>query len=287
MKTLDQQRGLSLIELMIAMTIGLMITITLGYVLMGSRSTYRAQDANARVQDTGRFAMELIGKQLMTAGRPDITPLAMDQNNTFTGDAITIIDGVAGAKVEEHVGAVSYLAQGGVEKTRFVDSFTVSYQASSMGGADIADCNGMSGEDLTPAGLPEIVAGSGIRRGTVTNTIALNQNDDQVWELRCDGNGGAAQPVAEGVEDLQIRYGLDTSGDLAVDEWVDAPTAAQLLQIIAADVCILVRSMEAGVVPVAQTVTDCSGATYVANDTSLYRTFRQAFALRNRINAAP
>jgi len=70
-----RQSGLSLIELMVAMTLGLMITMTLGYILMGSRSTYRTQDASARVQDTGRFALEYIGRQIRLAGRTDISPL--------------------------------------------------------------------------------------------------------------------------------------------------------------------------------------------------------------------
>ncbi len=70
------QSGLSLIELMVAITLGLMITTTLGYILMGSRSTYRTQDASARVQDTGRFALGFIGRQLRSAGRVDISPLA-------------------------------------------------------------------------------------------------------------------------------------------------------------------------------------------------------------------
>lgn len=70
------QSGLSLIELMVAITLGLMITTSLGYILMGSRSTYRTQDASARVQDTGRFALEYIGRQIRSAGRTDISPLA-------------------------------------------------------------------------------------------------------------------------------------------------------------------------------------------------------------------
>lgn len=73
---LSSQSGLSLIELMVAITLGLMITTTLGYILMGSRSTYRTQDASARVQDTGRFALEYIGRQIRSAGRTDISPLA-------------------------------------------------------------------------------------------------------------------------------------------------------------------------------------------------------------------
>lgn len=88
-KLASHQFGLSLIELMVALTLGLMITVSLGYILMGSRSTYRTQDASARVQDTGRFALEFIGRQLRMAGRADITPLASDPLVELGVDAIT------------------------------------------------------------------------------------------------------------------------------------------------------------------------------------------------------
>ncbi|MGA6992766.1 MAG: PilW family protein, partial [Candidatus Deferrimicrobiaceae bacterium] len=42
---------------------------------------------------------------------------------------------------------------------------------------------------------------------------------------------GAAQPLADDIEDMQIQYGLDTDGDFVVDTVVNAPTAAQASQI--------------------------------------------------------
>lgn len=83
------QGGLSLIELMIAITLGLMISMTLGYIMVGSRSTYRTQDASARVQDTGRFALEFIGRQIRAAGRTDISPVSSAQQVALGAEAIT------------------------------------------------------------------------------------------------------------------------------------------------------------------------------------------------------
>lgn len=58
------QRGLTLIELMISMTIGLIILSALTYVYVGSRGTYRVSESLARVQETGRFALDYIGGDL-------------------------------------------------------------------------------------------------------------------------------------------------------------------------------------------------------------------------------
>lgn len=166
----SSQSGLSLIELMVAITLGLMITTSLGYILLGSRSTYRTQDASARVQDTGRFALEFIGRQLRSAGRNDLPP-----GNVFLPPVTTPIAGTA-------------------------TTLTVQYQDSDMGKTAnvIPDCNG---DNIAGTVVPN--TGGANRYATVINAISLDNVD---LELECNGNGGGTQPFAEGVEELQFRY---------------------------------------------------------------------------------
>jgi type IV pilus assembly protein PilW len=59
-----RQRGLSLIELMISITIGLIVMSALTYIFIGSRGAYRSNENLARVQETGRFALDYIGQDL-------------------------------------------------------------------------------------------------------------------------------------------------------------------------------------------------------------------------------
>jgi type IV pilus assembly protein PilW len=59
-----RQRGLSLVELMISITIGLIVMGALTYVFVGSRGAYRTNENLARVQETGRFALDYIGQDL-------------------------------------------------------------------------------------------------------------------------------------------------------------------------------------------------------------------------------
>ncbi|MFN3594673.1 MAG: PilW family protein [Thiobacillaceae bacterium] len=63
-----RQAGLSLIELMIAIAIGLMLVAAMGYLYVGQRQTWRALEAVARLQENGRFALELLGRDLRMAG---------------------------------------------------------------------------------------------------------------------------------------------------------------------------------------------------------------------------
>lgn len=271
------QTGLSLIELMVAITLGLMITTSLGYILMGSRSTYRTQDASARVQDTGRFVLDTIGRNLRMAGRVEILPLASDSRTTLPAgvNSITGVDGVT---------AVS---TGGQPATRNVDNLTVVYQLSDMGGSTIVDCNGNGGGTLQSQRVAINGTSSPVRYySNVINTIRLNPTTPASLDLQCLGNGAVApQPFAGGVEDLQFSYGIDTNADLAVDSWT--PTPGNWNQVVAVQACVMIRSQENGVVGAIQSIRDCSGNLFTPADTRLRRTFTSVFTLRNRINAVP
>jgi type IV pilus assembly protein PilW len=59
-----RQRGLSLVELMISITIGLIVMGALTYIFVGSRGAYRSNENLARVQEAGRFALDYIGQDL-------------------------------------------------------------------------------------------------------------------------------------------------------------------------------------------------------------------------------
>lgn len=72
----DAQRGFSLIEMMIAITIGLLLLAGLGTVYLGSRQTYRQQDAMARMQEGARYAFELMTVDIRQAGFTGCAPVA-------------------------------------------------------------------------------------------------------------------------------------------------------------------------------------------------------------------
>lgn len=64
----DRQRGLTLVELMIAVTIGLLVLSALLVVYLGSRNAYRSGDSLARVQEVGRFALDFVAQDVRMSG---------------------------------------------------------------------------------------------------------------------------------------------------------------------------------------------------------------------------
>lgn len=60
--------GFSIVELMVAITIGLIITAAIAQIYSSSRATYQVGEGLARVQETGRFAAEFISLDVRMAG---------------------------------------------------------------------------------------------------------------------------------------------------------------------------------------------------------------------------
>lgn len=63
-----RQTGLTMIELMIAMVIGLFLTVAILQVFVGSRVTYSTQAALAHLQENGRFSTEYLSRDIREAG---------------------------------------------------------------------------------------------------------------------------------------------------------------------------------------------------------------------------
>lgn len=67
-KNLTKQHGLSLIELMISITLGLVLIAGVIHVFLSSRVVFSTQQAMSRAQENGRLGMELISEDIRMAG---------------------------------------------------------------------------------------------------------------------------------------------------------------------------------------------------------------------------
>lgn len=61
-------RGMTLVELMVGMAIGLFLVTVMGAVYVGSKGTFNAQESTSRLQENGRFAVDLLSADLRMAG---------------------------------------------------------------------------------------------------------------------------------------------------------------------------------------------------------------------------
>ncbi|MEX0962624.1 MAG: PilW family protein [Pseudohongiellaceae bacterium] len=111
-------------------------------------------------------------------------------------------------------------------------------------------------------------------------------------QLDATGNAGAAEELIEGVESMQILYGINLDQDVrsTVDTYVPANLVTDFADVISVRISLLMQSVEDGTVPAPQGYTfdgvvyDGSGGGNGAlpADTKVRRVFVNTISLRNR-----
>jgi type IV pilus assembly protein PilW len=99
---------------------------------------------------------------------------------------------------------------------------------------------------------------------------------------------GAAVELVEGVEDMQIRYGVDTNADRAVDayqtgaavtDWEDVLSVRIALQLVANEENVVGKTGGSN----AQTIVDLNGSVVANTDGRFRQIFTNVFAIRNKL----
>ena len=62
------QRGFTLVELMVALVIGLIILLGVAKIFSANRLTYSVLEATGRLQENGQYAMSFISQQMRRTG---------------------------------------------------------------------------------------------------------------------------------------------------------------------------------------------------------------------------
>lgn len=241
---MKKQSGFTLVELMLAIAVGLILVAIIAQIYIGSKQTYRTQDDLARLQEDGRYAIESVSRSLRLAGYwPDFSQTYL----TLFPPSTEAIGGTEG---------------GG---STVPDTLIVRHYGSGPAGAadnSIRDCIGAGVDSITRARLTFSVAGNA---------------------LQCARDGGASIRLINNVTNLQILYGVDTGVDNVADIYQTASPAPAWDNVRVVRLCIEMQTANDNVTPSAQTYIDCSGFPVMAADRRFHRTFFATVALRNRL----
>src|ERR1700739_4954612 len=80
------QLGLTLIEMLISIAIGLVVVGAVSYMYLGSKGAYRSNESLARIQEAGRFALDAITRDIRRTGALGCGTVA----SITTGNAINV-----------------------------------------------------------------------------------------------------------------------------------------------------------------------------------------------------
>src|SRR5262245_33749913 len=177
-------RGFSLIELMVAMSIGLILTLIIGQIFINSRAVFASTDNLSRLQENARYGLNLIAREVRSAGyKADSRPNPID---TTYAAAYTGLGGTDGGTT-------------GTPASGVPDLITLRVEG-----------NGAGGPPATSDGTTQDCLGNRVPYGTVvTNTFmvaadATNNNEptlfcntDNVAPTVC---GASCFPLVPGVE---------------------------------------------------------------------------------------
>lgn len=240
---LRQQRGMTLIELMVAMSIGLFLTGGALYIYSQSKNTYRASDSLSRLQESARFALDTIEPDVRLArfwGR-NAEPAMIEVPAGITIPCSSSADVAAWAL---NVGAPIEVSDDGYDlpcasfannpragsdvlTLRHAEPWSGGTQPALEAGRLQVQTSLTQGQIFNDGVAPDLGADS-----TLSNVVvsAYYVNDRSSFDtsqpslrrltLRADGSLGEDE-VIPGVENLQVQLGIDTNGDGGVDRYVD------------------------------------------------------------------
>jgi type IV pilus assembly protein PilW len=307
----EGQRGRTLIELLVAIALGLLILLGVGTLYLGASQSTRSMTGLASAEESGAVALKLIGNAIRRAGYAEIIGTEDNnfrQNLLYDGPLIRACKGVG----FDDIAAEDYDCG---SASAAPDILAVWFQGDTALASPQSPTEDCLGNAVAPvpvvnpdfrARVPNIVV--------VRNIYRINGN-----RLQCRGNGGANfETLLEGVEDLKVYFGFDDLAFANAAAWTERPTARSIRSaeeihaftdpsplfsrwdyVVSVHICVLVATAETGVTAGAaqthelcpQTVDQARGLVAIPTATSadgrIRRAYTEVFTVRSRAAHTP
>lgn len=313
------QHGLSLVELMVAMTIGLLLTAGIGYFYLGSAQTFRSVDDLSRIQESYRYALEFMGVDIRQAGYAGCSNVVAIPQPGFAGAQLQpgghffaqAVQGFAGAAAWPGPGAapanyvpntdvlrVMRAGTQGINVTALMANnaaaITVAANPAVLvagNAAVIADCTHVDIFDVSAVGgTTAIFPGAPLQKPygvgaevfpLIDTVYFVGTNPQGVPALYRRMNGAASEELVADVENLVLRFGVDTDNNYAADVYQAPGAVANWRQVVSARVNLVLRGTNLTAVGVAPCLVE--GVNCAVADNRVRQVATATFGLRNRL----
>ncbi len=322
--TLNKQSGFSLVELMISLILGIFITGGMLQLFVNSNQSYRVQENISRLQENGRFAMDFISKDIRAAdywGCMNNTTFIENNLNLGSvydnfGNAIvgTNNSGLNNSDTITVAGAASSGVY--VVATPATTSANLKVTPNSpLRENDIVIVSDCTAGDIFQVTNDPTTGGAGNKDELTHNTGAVSagpgnldqplqkiyDTNAQVYKLKSiaytiaagangeaalfrSSNGAATEELVEGINDMQILYGVDTNGDNSPNYYAasNTLTSAQMNQVKSVRISLLAITQEDNLAtePLPYSIL---GVTTTPTDRKIRRVYTTTIAIRNRL----
>ncbi len=213
-----RQAGLTMIELLVALVLGLLIAAAAVSALIVARQGFKSVDTGAQLRENARFAASLIQRVAVQAGFENAAygQITVEKDPGLDGFDNAVVGSVAGWPAGGAPTGLAHASRpagcGGVTDTSCLngsDVLIVRYWGVSRGGtADgtMINCAGMAEPEGTDRAYSIFHV---VRSAAGEPTLACTYRNPTggVWET---------VPLVSGVEGFQVLYGVDTRNELGV-----------------------------------------------------------------------
>lgn len=269
----QRQQGLTLIELLVGLTVGLLVIAAATVALMASRGISGTVSDVSGLQQQAAYAFRVIGMQFRQAGSLYLNP--NPTNNPSGTDPLLPVIFETDAKA----------TNGGRDFSQDKNILSID-----SGTKTLTTGYRRYKDSVFEAPTPQAL-GSNCVGGPAQNSY--DQRFESIFqlsgtELQCGGNGTNSQPILQNVAEMQVRYLVqnDTSSGAKILYAGTAPSEPRTVQGI--EVCLVLYGTEPIDMPSGSSYTDCSGNS-VAMDTlsgnrtrRLHMAFRSVYQLRSQ-----
>jgi type IV pilus assembly protein PilW len=276
----SSQHGLTLIELMIALLIGVFLTAGLIQIFISSKQSYRLQENISRLQENGRFAMDFLTKGIRMAGYTGCSSSATNTHVIADPTKFSTVSSLTAASGLNNVANNWNKKACGANNECIVGTDVINFMSSDSCGGNVIDpgnsanptadikivapntCNIAAGEIVivSDCSSADVFGATNVSNGTssgqqtiahgITNSLNTDtklskvyQSDAQIfspqlmsyfirsgasgipslWRFNSTHATSSPEELIEGIENMQVLYGIDT--DLGATDCPPSPTA--------------------------------------------------------------
>ncbi|MDZ7592666.1 MAG: PilW family protein [Rubrivivax sp.] len=239
-----RQRGISIVEIMVGLAVGLVLMAGVAGLVVGSRQTSRVERSLLELQATGRAAVDLIAREVRKAG--------------FRSDRERALADLFPA------GAAPFVTAGSVV-AGFASDSGIDFRFQGSGDNWTTDCLGNAIGDGQEVRQTLWLEGGELR----CRARNLTTNSDQTLAL------------IPQVEALSITYGIDDDGDGFADTYRAAAAVTDWSRVASVNVQVRLVSGDDGLADAAQPYLGFDGTAVTPGDRRLRRNYAAVVALRN------